>query len=471
MSKLILTEQSAAPTPPTPSSGKWLVYAKTTGKLWAMDDTGFEYDLTAGAAGGEDLEATLVLGNTTGGTDIVLTDGDKVTGESGAGVAGNVTLLGGTSSASGTVTDGGSIVIIPGATTPGGDDGGLVLTAATGSNSVVFKTIGDEVLSIGTTFALEYDGTTGELNIPTAIVFEEADAPATGSTEGAGFVSDGTGGLTEGHLYYAPPGGDPPIDISNPAVAADTLQAAYDAGRTIVLASAITPVELTAGAAPGVTTSLLAFKKSSGDGLFALKHPAATRVRLEGAVGAVGAVGTAIELVGGAATGPGNLDGGSVYLRPGERANSGTDGSIAFLDVAAVREVDVYVDPSATYPAPVLLSRGTGTVGVTLGPVVNALNVFSPSGLPNTHLIPNNASVCLYNPNSALLVGTRNITLPANPVTGQTVVVKDVAGNAGTYNVTIAGSGGTLIDGAASVLLNANWKAFTFVFNQNWYII
>lgn len=470
MSKLVLTEQSVAPT--TPSSGKLAIYAKTDGKAYAKNDAGVEYDLTTGGAGGEDLAATLVLGNTTGGTDIVLSDGDHITGESGSGIAGNLLLLGGTSSDSGTLTDGGSVVVTPGAATAGGDDGGLVLMAAVGTNSVVLKTIGDEVLRIGTTLPFEYDGITGKLTIPgiidpTAIVFEEADAPTTGSTEGAVFVSDGTGGLTLGHLYFVPPSSGTPVDISNPAVAADTLQAAYNAGRTIVLGSASDPIELTAGATPA---SLLAFKKLSGDGLFAIKHAVATRVRLEGAVGAAATAGTSIELVGGAATGPGDLDGGSVYLRPGTRINSGIDGSIAFLDVAAAREVDVYVDPSATYPAPVLLSRGTGTVGVTLGPVVNALNVFSASALGVAHLIPNNASVCLYNPNSGLGPGARYITLPANPVAGQTVVVKDVAGNAGTYNVTIA-AGGVLIDGAASVLLSANWKAFTFVFNQNWYII
>lgn len=471
MSKLILTEQGS--TPATPSSGKLAIYAKTDGKAYAKNDAGVEYDLTTGGAGGEDLAATLALGNTTGGTDLVLSDGDVLRGESGVGIAGDVTLRGGTSS-TGSV-DGGDFVLIPGAGIGGNPDGVLVLKDAAEANEVAFKTIGPEQLRIGTTLPFEYDGVTGKLTIPgiidpVAIVFEEADAPATTGTEGAVFVSDGTGGLTAGHLYYVPPSSGTPVDISNPVVAADTLQAAYNAGKTIVLTSAITPVELTAGAAPGVTTSLLAFKKSSGDGLFTLKHTAATRVRLEGAVGAAATAGTAIELVGGAATGPGNLDGGSVYLRPGLRANTGTDGSIAFLDVAAAREVDVYVDPSATYPAPVLLSRGTGTVGVTLGPVVNALDIYSATNaVADTHIIPNNSSVCLYN--NGATAGTRDIKLPVNPVAGQTVVVKDAVGTAAAKPATISGSGGTLIDGGASVLLNANWKAFTFVFNQNWYII
>lgn len=130
MSKLVLTEQSVAPT--TPSSGKLSIYAKTDGKAYAKNDAGVEYDLTDG---GEDLAATLVLGNATGGTDIVLTDGDKVTGESGAGVAGNVALLGGTSSGAGD-QDGGSIILRPGLQTGTGAVGVIEFSSPSGGNEV-----------------------------------------------------------------------------------------------------------------------------------------------------------------------------------------------------------------------------------------------------------------------------------------------------------------------------------------------
>ena len=39
--------------PPTPTSGSLLLYGKTDGKLYAKNDAATEYDLTAGAAGGE----------------------------------------------------------------------------------------------------------------------------------------------------------------------------------------------------------------------------------------------------------------------------------------------------------------------------------------------------------------------------------------------------------------------------------
>jgi hypothetical protein len=467
MSKLVLTEQSVAPT--TPSSGKLSIYAKTDGKAYAKNDAGVEYDLTTGGAGGgEDLAATLALGNTTGGTDLVLSDGDVLRGESGAGIAGNVTLRGGTSS-TGSV-DGGDFVLIPGAGIGGNPDGVLVLQNVAG-NEVAFKTIGPEQLRIGTALPFEYDGVTGELTIPTAVVFAKANAPVVSGAEGAVFVAGGASGLTEGHLYYVPPSPGAPVDISNPAVAADTLQAAYDAGKTIALTSATLPVELTAGAAAGVNTSLLAFKKSSGDGLFVIKHAVATRVRLEGAQPVVPATaGTSIELVGGAATGPGNLDGGSVYLRPGTRINSGIDGSIAFLDVAAAREVDVYVDPSATYPAPVLLSRGTGTVGVTLGPLVQLTLSHTFSSVGEIFTVPNHTS-CVFVTST---LANCAIGLPVSPVIGQTVTIKDITTlPAVRTNFNITPPAGT-IDGnvGGKTVGPVSFLSYTCVWNgTNWYII
>lgn len=467
MSRLIISEQTT--TPATPSSGKVSIYAKTDGYLYSMDDTGTEVPLRGGE---ENLADTLGFGNSTGGTDIVVSDGDEIVGEGGAGTAGDLTIRGGTDTSA--AVAGGDVVIIPGS---GLSDGKIVFKSSDETNSIAIEVTDAEQLSLGTTLKFVYDGTTGKLTIPglidpTGIVFSEHTAPVTLPGEGAVFVSDGAAGLTAGHLYYVPPSSGSPVDISNPVVAADTLQAAYNAGRTITLTGAATPIEITAGAAAGATTTLLAFKKAAGDGLLSFRHPSATRVRIEGAAGGAAINGTGVEIAGGLG-GAGNQDGGSVYLRPGAKTGSGKDGIIALLDPSAGNEVDLYVAAGPTYPGPVVLSpqSGGGSFGATLGPVVNLLNLFSPVSLPSTHVIPNNASVCLYNPNNGLGAGTRNITLPANPVAGQTVVVKDVAGTAAAAPATISGSGGALIDGAASVLLNGNWKSYTFVFNQNWFII
>jgi hypothetical protein len=180
MSKLILAENAASPA--TPSSGTLLVYAKTDGNLYAKNDAGTETNITAGGGGGgavnsvgvssplvdtgtasdpiigldtvtpdpsgsytnanitvdaygrvtvaangaggggEDLSATLALGNLTGANDIVLSFGQALRGESDTNVAGNVILQAGTDTGAGP-NDGGDIEFIPGAGVGGGNDG------------------------------------------------------------------------------------------------------------------------------------------------------------------------------------------------------------------------------------------------------------------------------------------------------------------------------------------------------------
>lgn len=66
---------------------------------------------------------------------------------------------------------------------------------------------------------LVYNATTGKLTVPgiidpTALVFERAAAPATGATEGALWVSDGSGGLVVDHLYYRGAGSAVPRDLT-----------------------------------------------------------------------------------------------------------------------------------------------------------------------------------------------------------------------------------------------------------------
>lgn len=83
---------------------------------------------------------------------------------------------------------------------------------------------------------LVYNATTGKLTVPgiidpTAVVFEEAGAPSTDATEGAVFVSDGTGGLVLGHFYYRGASDAVPVDLSA-AGAVPTLAAVLVAGNT-----------------------------------------------------------------------------------------------------------------------------------------------------------------------------------------------------------------------------------------------
>jgi hypothetical protein len=63
------------------------------------------------------------------------------------------------------------------------------------------------------------------------------------------------------------------------------------------------------------------------------------------------------------------------------------------------------------------------------------------------------------------------ISLPSSPATGRVIIVKDESGAAGTNsgNLTVAGAGGTTIDGASTVTYVANYESHGFYFNgTNW---
>jgi hypothetical protein len=62
------------------------------------------------------------------------------------------------------------------------------------------------------------------------------------------------------------------------------------------------------------------------------------------------------------------------------------------------------------------------------------------------------------------------VTLPSSPTAGQTLVIKDGAGDAATYNITVSPSSGTL-DGASNVVLNNNYASVSVFYNgTNWSI-
>ena len=63
------------------------------------------------------------------------------------------------------------------------------------------------------------------------------------------------------------------------------------------------------------------------------------------------------------------------------------------------------------------------------------------------------------------------VTLPVGAVVGQYYSVKDAAGNAQTYPITVSAASG-LIDGSASVTLNVAWQSVTFAFDGSaWSVV
>jgi hypothetical protein len=116
----------------------------------------------------EDLATTLLIGNITGGTDIELTTGDEIVGQT------DVVLR-----STGAASD---IEMFPGAA------GAVIVNGK---------------LTV-----------TGIID-PTAVVFDQASVPTTGATEGGLFVSNGTGGLDLGNLYFRPASSGSSIRVSH----------------------------------------------------------------------------------------------------------------------------------------------------------------------------------------------------------------------------------------------------------------
>ena len=66
----------------------------------------------------------------------------------------------------------------------------------------------------------------------------------------------------------------------------------------------------------------------------------------------------------------------------------------------------------------------------------------------------------------------RTMTLPENATLGTQYIIKDVAGGAGTYNITIARTGSDTIDGQTSQVINTNYASVTLVSDgSNWFIV
>lgn len=59
---------------------------------------------------------------------------------------------------------------------------------------------------------------------------------------------------------------------------------------------------------------------------------------------------------------------------------------------------------------------------------------------------------------------TTAITLPASPAISRSLIFKDGAGNAATYNITIDGNGKT-IDGQSSLVVDSDWGSFELIYN------
>jgi hypothetical protein len=117
-----------------------------------------------------------------------------------------------------------------------------------------------------------------------------------------------------------------------------------------------------------------------------------------------------------------------------------------------------------------------GTGGDTLqdtGVTISASNVVSLGGIVNTGGVVNNVTLFASSPANIAATdffcvinaaGAATVNLPGSPVTGQTFVIKDGAGDAGTGAKTITPAAGT-IDGGATIDLASDGAALNVIYD------
>ncbi len=102
------------------------------------------------------------------------------------------------------------------------------------------------------------------------------------------------------------------------------------------------------------------------------------------------------------------------------------------------------------------------------------------SGEGSTSILVTNASGSPYSvPDSIVMVrvtppGTSTVQLPATPVNGRYIIIKDVSGNAAMNPITIIPQGADSIQGAPNYTINSNWGAIQIVYSlpgATWHII
>ena len=240
----------------------------------------------------ETLAATLLAGNTTGGTDLEVTSGDTIVSPDGAGGGVDLNLKAGDATAGD--TDGGDIVLTPGSLSGAGADGEV-------------RVAGDMSISGKLTVAGLID--------PTGLIFEEAAAPSTTGTEGAIFVD-----TADNHLKY---------------------RAATDGVITDLLDE-----DLAATLLVGNTTGGTNIEVSSGDKIVS---PVDASLDFEVGDGSAASNGPDLNVSAGGG-GAGDTDGGDIVLTPGAGQGAGADGEVRVAGDAYITgklTVDGIIDPTA----------------------------------------------------------------------------------------------------------------------------
>jgi hypothetical protein len=106
----------------------------------------------------------------------------------------------------------------------------------------------------------------------------------------------------------------------------------------------------------------------------------------------------------------------------------------------------------------------TAATNVTLptsGTLLNSTNInLTTDNTSGTYAIVNDSFICVNKTVAAI----NSVTLPASPIAGREVEVKDCAGNSAAYPISIIPASG-LVDGQSSAVINTNFEALRFIYN------
>lgn len=406
----------------------------------------------------------------------------------------------------------------------GGFDG-QVQVDGTYAQYVDVQVTADQEVSFGVTGAmgpLVYNADTGKLTVPgiidpTAVVFETASAPTTGATEGAVFVSDGSGGLTAGHFYFRGPSNAVPADISIMGVVPpldDVLAAGNTTGGTSIVLSAgdgldasngvlllplaAVPAQtaegsvvwdsnddvLTVGtgaarktlvdtdtaqtlssksflitdASGNAVTDVVTFTHTSNAGVGANGIGAGLSLQVENSasatVPAVRMAGVLVNATAGAEEGALAL-----YTRAGggaltERWRVNGDGSLT------PTVTNTYSVGSTAARASLVAYRDENSSGY------KAVGTVSKVALDSPYTVAATDYVILYDPS----LGSSTVNLPAAAdLANRVLLIKHASSSANT--VTVEGSGAETIDGSLTVVLTSYQSLMIISNGSNWFIL
>lgn len=169
---------------------------------------------------------------------------------------------------------------------------------------------------------------------------------------------------------------------------------------------------------------------------------------------------------------------GDFVAGPGIRIEaSGTGAAEVLVFTSTGAGASGIVSPGSSTDRAIATWSGTSAdelrdTGVTIS-ATNLVTIPSSGGLANGGSVVSNVTSFSSSPATASATdyfcildaaGAFSFTLPATPVQGRTVVVKDGQGDAGSFAKTISPSAGT-IDGLASVVLAADRASLNFIYD------